>query len=668
MANSIRLRRSAVQGAVPTTAQLSLGEVAINTYDGKLFLKKNDGTESIVEVGGGAGGTVTSVGGTGTVSGLTLTGTVTTSGNLTLGGTLSVGPANFASQTANTVLIAPNGSPGTPTFRALLAADIPILNQNTTGNAGTATTLQTARTINGISFNGSSNITITANTTNALTIGTGLSGTSFNGSSATTIALANTAVTAGSYTSANITVDAQGRITAAANGSGGGSSLITTADTPPSSPADGTLWWDSTVGKLKVFYDDGTSTQWVDASPNTYGSLGGGGGAGTVTSVSGTGTVSGITLTGTVTDSGNLTLGGTLDVTPSNFASQTANTVLAAPNGSAGVPTFRALAAADIPTLNQNTTGTALNVTGTVAIANGGTGATTAAGARTALGATTAGSNFFTLPNPGAVRFPRINADNTVSALDAAAFLSAIGGSGGGGGGGVVTTKETMLTSGSSATFTTDANTLFAQVYCTGGGGGGGGCDSDGNSVGATGGGGGGGTALIFYTAAELGSSAVYTVGSAGVGGTVNGSDGAPGGQSTFNPNGTGATITGGGGVGGTGTGTAYAPLNSVLNGGSGGSGSGGQVNISGVDGGTGFGYGASTTTNSMMAGNGGSSFWGGGGNGPTRNNSAGSNAGVNATTRGAGGSGAINNNNTSGVSGGEGQAGLIFIVEYLGA
>lgn len=108
---------------------------------------------------------------------------------------------------------------------------------------------------------------------------------------------------------------------------------------------------------------------------------------GTVTSVGGTGTVSGLTLTGTVTSSGNLTLGGTLAVTPSNFASQTAKTFLAAPNGAAGVPTFRAMVAADVPTLNQNTTGTAANVTGTVAVANGGTGATTAAGALTNLGA-----------------------------------------------------------------------------------------------------------------------------------------------------------------------------------------------------------------------------------------------------------------------------------------
>jgi len=51
MANTILLKRSATQSKVPTTGQLELGEIAINTYDGKLFIKKNDGTASIVEIG-----------------------------------------------------------------------------------------------------------------------------------------------------------------------------------------------------------------------------------------------------------------------------------------------------------------------------------------------------------------------------------------------------------------------------------------------------------------------------------------------------------------------------------------------------------------------------------------------------------------------------------------
>lgn len=41
MANTIKLRRSSVQGAVPTTSQLALGELGVNTNDGLLFLKRS---------------------------------------------------------------------------------------------------------------------------------------------------------------------------------------------------------------------------------------------------------------------------------------------------------------------------------------------------------------------------------------------------------------------------------------------------------------------------------------------------------------------------------------------------------------------------------------------------------------------------------------------------
>jgi hypothetical protein len=67
------------------------------------------------------------------------------------------------------------------------------------------------------------------------------------------------------------------------------------------------------------------------------------------------------------------------------------------------------------------------SVTGTLAIANGGTNATTASGARTSLGATTVGSNFFTLTNPSAVTYLQVNADNTITTMNAATFRSAIG-------------------------------------------------------------------------------------------------------------------------------------------------------------------------------------------------------------------------------------------------
>ena len=50
-------------------------------------------------------------------------------------------------------------------------------------------------------------------------------------------------------------------------GGGGSGATVTTDDSAPSSPSDGDLWWKSDEGRLKVYYQDTDSSQWVDASP-----------------------------------------------------------------------------------------------------------------------------------------------------------------------------------------------------------------------------------------------------------------------------------------------------------------------------------------------------------------------------------------------------------------
>ena len=71
-------------------------------------------------------------------------------------------------------------------------------------------------------------------------------------------------------------------------------------------------------------------------------------------------------------------------------------------------------------------TSTSALTTGTLPVTAGGTGGTTAGTARTGIGATTVGSNLFTLTNPSAVTFLRVNADNTVSSLNASDFKTAL--------------------------------------------------------------------------------------------------------------------------------------------------------------------------------------------------------------------------------------------------
>jgi hypothetical protein len=108
---------------------------------------------------------------------------------------------------------------------------------------------------------------------------------------------------------------------------------------------------------------------------------------GAVTAASGDYTVSQITGAAPLASP---TFTGTVTEPVPTLPSQTANYFFAAPNGSAGAPSFRAIVASDVPTLNQNTTGTAANLSGTPALPNGTTATTQAAGDNSTKIATTA--------------------------------------------------------------------------------------------------------------------------------------------------------------------------------------------------------------------------------------------------------------------------------------
>ena len=51
MATVITFKKSSTQNAVPTTSDITLGELAVNTYHGRFYTEKNDGSAAIVEVG-----------------------------------------------------------------------------------------------------------------------------------------------------------------------------------------------------------------------------------------------------------------------------------------------------------------------------------------------------------------------------------------------------------------------------------------------------------------------------------------------------------------------------------------------------------------------------------------------------------------------------------------
>ena len=51
MSNKLLIKRSSTPGKLPTIVDIVVGELAMNTYDGKLFMHMNNGTDSIIEIG-----------------------------------------------------------------------------------------------------------------------------------------------------------------------------------------------------------------------------------------------------------------------------------------------------------------------------------------------------------------------------------------------------------------------------------------------------------------------------------------------------------------------------------------------------------------------------------------------------------------------------------------
>jgi hypothetical protein len=257
--------------------------------------------------GGGGTGTVTSVDVVGGSTGLTTTGgPITTSGTITLDGVLNIA----------------NGGTGQTTATAAINALLPSQTSNsgkylttngTTASWATVSGTGTVTTVSVVSANGLAGTVANATTTPAITLSTTITGVLKGNGTAISAATAGT-----DYAPAT-----SGTSILYGNGSGGFSNV--------------------TVGTGLSFT------------------------AGTLTAT-GSGTVTSVGATAPVASSGGATptisLNSAYGDTLNPYGSKSANYFLAAPNGSAGVPSFRAIVSTDIPALNYQAPIT-LTTTGT---------------------------------------------------------------------------------------------------------------------------------------------------------------------------------------------------------------------------------------------------------------------------------------------------------------
>lgn len=96
MAQVVKLKRTSVQGRIPSISNLELGELAINTHDGRIFFEKDDGTLSIQEIlttNSNNSGSFNLQGAI-SASSLSISGDTTIGGNLTLSGNITIGDSD----------------------------------------------------------------------------------------------------------------------------------------------------------------------------------------------------------------------------------------------------------------------------------------------------------------------------------------------------------------------------------------------------------------------------------------------------------------------------------------------------------------------------------------------------------------------------------------------